>query len=528
MKKSIGQISVSVLFSTIILFSPVAAVAEPEIEQEVEPSESPSLIITELQTGNAARADEFIELRNMSNEPLDLSGWQLRYITASATSAKNLEDPSSIIPLVPPLEDDEAVTVPPGDYYVLYSGNITLPAGKIGQQYEGLLPATGGSVVLVRPDTVTCEFVVEDAFAWGNTTHLFGEGEALLPGSTSSNDKLYQRYIDTEGLYVDTDDNAHDFLSVVAAGSSGAGPGADNIAVLPELPIGGSGSQSQAFAARFTNADCTLPPDPDPPGDPSTNPPESPPSVIDPPEADPKDSRPIIPPGNIGLKAPILSELLPNPVSPFTDKDDEFIELYNPNDVAFDLSGYTLEVGLKTKKSYTIPAGTKLAPRTFLAFFSADTNLALSNSGSLVAFVDPLGRILMSSQAYGAAKEGQAWVLASGSWQWTTKPTPNALNIVSAPPAKASATKKVKSAASTKHTLSTAQPKLTNAQEDSEQVAATVSNSTPLHPGILAAIAIAALLYGAYEYRHDVANRLYQLRSNRAARRALRQSTSGE
>lgn len=528
MKKSIGQISVGVLFSTIVFFSPVVAVAEPGIELEVEPSELASFVITELQTGNAARADEFIELRNMSSEPLDLSGWQLRYITASATSAKNLEDPSAIIPLVPPLEDDNALAILPGDYYVLYSGNVTLPTGKVGQQYEGLLPATGGSVVLVRPDDVTCEFVVEDAFAWGNTTHLFGEGEALSPGSTSSNDKLYQRHIDIEGLYVDTDDNAHDFLSASAAGSSTASPGADNTVVLPELPAGGSGVQSQALAARFTNADCTLPPDTDPPGDPSTNPPESPPSVIDPPEADPEDSRPTIPPGNIGLKTPILSELLPNPASPSTDKDDEFIELYNPNDVAFDLSGYTLEVGLKTKKRYTIPAGTKLAPRTFLAFFSADTNLALSNSGSLVAFVDPLGRVLMNSQAHGVAKDGQSWVLANGSWQWTAKPTPNALNIVSTPPSKASATKKVKSAASTKHTLSTAQPKPTDTQEDPGQVAAAMSNSTPLHPGILAAIAIAALLYGAYEYRHDVANRLYQFRSNRAARRALRQSASGE
>lgn len=499
---------------------PVAAV-------EVEPAGGgtlPPVIITEVQTGNAARADEFIELHNTTSEPLDLTGWQLRYITSSATSTKNVGDPSSVINLVPPVVDGQTILIPAGGYYLLYSGVVTLPAGAIGQHYEGLLPATGGSLVLVGQDNQTCEFVAEDAIAWGNTTHLFGEGEALPAGSASANDRLFQRYIDASGIYLDTGVNAQDF-AVAAAATAAPSPAAANTQLLPATPLPGSGVVSQLFTARFVIPDCTLPPEEEPPVDPPTVPPEdSPPSVTDPSEPEPDAApQPSIPAGNIGLKPPMLSELLPNPASPQTDQDDEFIELYNPNDSNFDLSGYVLEVGLKTKKRFVIPDGIKLTPRSFLAFFSADTNLALTNSGSQVVLLDPLGSTLAISEVYATAKDGQSWILANGKWQWTAKPTPNALNIVSAPAVKSSQTKKSKTAASTKTSGSSGQQKASSQEEDVQQAEAVAStSSTPLHPGVLAAIAFSAILYGAYEYRHDVANKVYQLRSYREARRASR------
>jgi hypothetical protein len=257
---------------------------------------------------------------------------------------------------------------------------------------------------------------------------------------------------------------------------------------------------------------------------------DSPPSVIESPEPTDEEegTQPTIPAGNLGLKTPLLSELLPNPASPQTDKDDEFIELYNPNDTVFDLSGYVLEVGLTTKKRYTIAAGTKLPPRAFLALFSADTNLALTNSGGQVALVDPLGRTLATSEVYGAAKDGQSWVLANADWQWTTKPTPNAVNVVSAPAVKKTVAKKTNAGTGVKSSAASSKLTSSEAEKDVEQAAAVAATTAvPLHPGVLALVGLSALLYGAYEYRHDVANRLYQFRTNRAARRALRQSAKG-
>jgi hypothetical protein len=490
------------------------------------------LLITEVQTGNAARADEFVELYNTTDLPLDLSGWQLRYITASATSTKNLEDPSTIIQLATPIRDGTPLLLPPGGYYLLYAGVVALPSGAMGQQYDGVLPATGGSLVLLEPDNQTCELVIEDAVAWGSTTHLFGNGEALVPGSGSSVDRLYQRFVDSQGVYVDTDNNAQDFLAVHAAlASASPTPAAPNGQVLPAILPVGSGVQSLALPVRINNVDCTIAPEPEPQPDPGQTPPvESPPSVTDPPAADPEPEpdQPTIPDANVGLKSPLLSELLPNPASPQTDQDDEFIELYNPNDSPFDLSGYVLEVGLTTKKRHIIPQGTELPSHAFLALFSADTNLTLSNSGSQVVLVDPLGAVLASSTAYGVAKDGQSWVLANGTWQWTTKPTPNGVNVITTPSVKKASTKKTKAATVSK-TTSTPKPTTTLDTSNDIQQAANVAATAgvPLHPGVLALVGVFALLYGAYEYRHDVANKLYQFRTNRTARRAARQSAEG-
>ena len=221
---------------------------------------------------------------------------------------------------------------------------------------------------------------------------------------------------------------------------------------------------------------------------------------------------------DVSLKRPVIC-------TGRSGQDDEFIELYNSNDTSFDLSGYVLEVGLKTKKRYTIPAGTKLPPKAFLALFSVDTNLALSNSGSQVVLADPLGRSLAVSEAYATAKDGQSWILASGKWQWTTKPTPNAINIVSTPVVKSSGIKKSKPAAVATIRGSSSQQKDSSKEDDVQQAEAVAStSSTPLHPGVLAVIAFSAILYGAYEYRHDVANKVYKLRSYREARRASRRS----
>ncbi|MEX2006574.1 MAG: lamin tail domain-containing protein [Candidatus Saccharimonadales bacterium] len=216
---------------------------------------------------------------------------------------------------------------------------------------------------------------------------------------------------------------------------------------------------------------------------------------------------------NNGLSAPLITEVLPNPASPQTDAEDEFIELYNPNAQEFDLSGHILEAGLTSKHRFTFPAGTKLPAKSFKAFFSEDTNLTLTNSGGLVSLLGAGEEILSQTQAYGKAKEGQSWALALGKWYWTNNLTPASANIVDQG-AGASAT---------------------NFREGSAQGASTTgatpasasSQPAPLHPGTLAAVGSAALLYGAYEYRHDMANHLHRFRRYRAARAAAGAGAKG-
>ncbi len=229
---------------------------------------------------------------------------------------------------------------------------------------------------------------------------------------------------------------------------------------------------------------------------------------------------PSLPVADIGLKALQLSELLPNPASPQTDADDEFIELYNPNSTVFDLTGFKFQVGSTTSSTthtYTFPVGTLVSPKGFMAFMSAETHLSLSNSGGQVWLLDPFGNTVANSDVYDTAKEGMAWVNASGHWQWTALPTPNEINKVS-PPASGvigkTATVNGKNVTAVKGASTNS-----NGQASTTGTTPAANTVTPVHPLTLVVVVVAAILYWAYEYRTDMANRLHQFRRNRAAGR---------
>jgi len=275
-----------------------------------------------------------------------------------------------------------------------------------------------------------------------------------------------------------------------------------------------------------------------------------------------------IPTSDVGLAAPIINELLPNPAAPLSDNEDEFIELYNSNDKVFDLTGFKLQVGTRSHRGFNFPAGTTLPPHGFVAFYSIDTGLSLSNTGGQVRLLDPLDNVISQTDIYGSAKEGQSWALGNGSWYWSVSPTPSSLNIIDLPkvpadpaanneesklaapstqpessfvntaPINAPTNKaKVKATSTAKRTTSTSKP-AAKAPKTAKSQAVSTNNSvaqpaasqpkpTPqgssLHIGVLAGVGGLALLYALYEYRHDLANRVYQFRRYRETRRAARQ-----
>jgi hypothetical protein len=231
-----------------------------------------------------------------------------------------------------------------------------------------------------------------------------------------------------------------------------------------------------------------------------------------PPDTSDQEKPPSLPAADIGLMAPQITELLPNPDGTGNDAEDEFIELYNPNPKPFDLTGFKLQVGLTTLRFYTLPAGTMLAPGSFTAFYAADTKLSLSNSGSQVKLLDPFDNSISATDIYATAKDGQGWALAKGKWYWTTKLTPKAANIIQLPPAKKAAAKK---APAKKTATGTAVKPAKTSQGAGQTLAGSFTDvlpTTPIHAWVLALVAGLALLYGLYEYRADLANRLYRLR----------------
>jgi hypothetical protein len=501
--------AISIIFAFILSTSPVLAWAEPLDD----PVALPPLLITEVQTalagsGNASK--EFVELYNTTDQVIDLTAWQLWYISATAAS---YDEPTKRIAF-PNASDGQPLLVAAKSYIVL-SGNATHLADVRQGLYDATLATNGHLRLVQHADDYqsSCQLVVADSMSWGTATPPAGQASvAPAPGESLERKRL------PDGTYIDGTSGADFAITTtpspgVASQASGDGPWLDYQSV------------------SLTDPGCSpVPPTEEPP---ETPPGESPPAVVETPPAEvppgPEDSTPRIPAGNSGLKTPQISELLPNPASPQTDAEDEFIELYNPNDVPFELSGYVLEAGLTTKRKYVFPQGTTMQPHSFVAFFSGDTRISLSNTAGQVRLTDPQGAVLAESTAYGTAKDGQAWLFAGGSWQWTTKPTPNALNVVSAPAAvkKSTTTKAKKPASSTKSAATTSKQ---NKSETAETAAATTSTTNsrgPIHGGVLALVGGFAVLYAAYEYRRDVANKFHQFRSNRAARRALRQSAKG-
>lgn len=511
--KNIPYRALTLLIVVVLFLAPLPAYAEDAAAVRIYSS---AVIITEVQTGAASAGDEFVELYNVSPAPVDLSGWQVRYVNASAAS----RDTTLLA------EISQGTILPARSYYVLHSDSVVPDTGLPGQSYTPKLSAADKAVALFAPKADECILQVKDAVAWG--TSLDGEGQSLA--ASGSSDRLLQRNRDSTGLYTDVDNNYYDWQLLTATRTAtvtiGGTPGTDNpIAVQsPPSPLSAARqSQLQAIAMQ----DCELPvPNPDPSG--GLEPPqEEPPVQIEPdiPQEDtPQASGPSIPAADIGLGWPQITELLPNPAKPQTDADDEFVELYNANDANFDLSGFILQAG---KRKYVFPAGTIMAPHAFRAFFSGDTHLAMTNSGGQAALFDPMGNLLVQTAAYSAAKDGQSWSLANGKWLWSTAPTPNAANTIRQPQpkqktaAKSSTKTAAVKSASTNHAASTSVP------ESGTSLASQTTARNPIHPGVLALVGVFALLYGAYEYRNDVANKLYQLRRYREARREARQGAKG-
>ncbi len=132
-----------------------------------------------------------------------------------------------------------------------------------------------------------------------------------------------------------------------------------------------------------------------------------------------------------------LNEFMPNPESDWNndgilgDDNDEYIELFNANDFAVDLSGWVIDDIDAGSSPYTLPAGTWLPARSYLALWRRDSNVALNNSGGdTVRLLRPDG-VVVESHSYSSAPADGAYskTMAGGdTWTTTYPPSPGAPN----------------------------------------------------------------------------------------------------
>lgn len=494
------HLRVGLVFLSLLLLSslPLQAAAVETSADTHALVETPKLIITEIQTNGGLSTQEFIELYNPTDEAISLnpqhtaggtlgSQWKLQFYGSGVMKNGVPAWQTAPVPYVYSLNG----TIQPHDYFLVASTdhkqlNLTLPAEQV---YTKSNPMTdsGGALELVEvpaPSVAVSSPLVHDQVFWlGADTR--GEGVLPAPAKFGS----LQREPNDEGMYVNDDGSVQDFVA-----DPGITPLAEWKPPTVEEPVAPENTGSSSGGDSDTDT-------------------------------------PVIPSDNAGLTPPYLTELLPNPASPLKDETDEYIELFNPNPEPFNLKGYIIQVGTTSLHDFTFTDDLLVPAEAYLALYSRDTGLALTNSGGQARLHDPSEMKLSETLPYTAASEGTAWTLENETWQWSTTATPGLANILTAPVAKAAAvaktttkkaaaktaatkvkgtTKAKTKAATKKKTKKAAKPKVATVAQTSAK-----PPRAPIHNGVLVSVVGVAVLYAAYEYRQDLSNRIHKLRSHR-------------
>ncbi len=130
----------------------------------------------------------------------------------------------------------------------------------------------------------------------------------------------------------------------------------------------------------------------------------------------------------------IINEFLPDPNTLYTE---EWVEFYNPQHLAADLSGYILDdITTGGTNPYSIPAGTVVPAYGFLVLYQGATGVGLNNAGDTVNLLKPDGVTVIDSYTYSSSSDDVSYGRESdGSSTWITfdVPTPGASNTVIMP-----------------------------------------------------------------------------------------------
>jgi len=416
-------------------------------------------------TGSIASAsDEFVEIAHQSSSFIELSSIELQYLSASGSSWSTKATLSG---------------------WLWPAGRLTLATSSLAvsdsQLLAGGLAAGGGHLRLVRRDgDVLTEL---DRIGWGTAVEP-ETSAAVAPAAGSS----LKRKIDLDGRFIDSQNNAQDFES-----SEQPDPQSNNLDLTSVCSI--------VFPMVTEEETNSTPEEEEISSDETDN--DSLPTGTTAATETPPTTYPTL----------IISELLVDPASPTTDSEDEFIELFNPNDFDVDISGYQLQSGSNYQYVYQIPAQL-LGAGHYVAFLAIDTRLALANNGSNVRLVDPAGQVVGEIVNYPRAKTGQSWSrTGNGSWQWTPLLTPSQANQfeASSGPTDTVAASSLQGGGSDKETMPSSTV-ATNSVSTEETLASdalvTGSEST-----VLVVAGVIALLYALYEYRHEML-RFFQKRSS--------------
>lgn len=125
-----------------------------------------------------------------------------------------------------------------------------------------------------------------------------------------------------------------------------------------------------------------------------------------------------------------INEIYPQPN---TTSNDEFIELYNFGDKVINLTGWQLDDIRGGGSNPHTFSGIIINSKSFVTIYKPASKLTLNDNGDSVYLLQPNGFVL-DQTSYENASKGKTLSRFPEGWKWTETPTPNGINVFTETP----------------------------------------------------------------------------------------------
>ncbi len=359
-------------------------------------SENNHIVINEIQIRGATAIDEFVELYNPTNSEINISGWKLQYKSDTGTTWSSKAGDG-----LPP---DSKIS--PYGFFLL-----------AGKSYNGSInPDYKHSADWGLADNAGHARLIDDS---GSEIDKVGYGASVdsAEGNNPAPNPVSGQNIERRSNGCDSNNNFNDFIQANPSpqNSSSVLNNSDqnnSTNTTGDSSQDGSSQETGANGDGANSAGGETHPNPSQEGNNTAQ------------ENGAGDSSNYIP-------KIIITEFLPDPED--SDSDNEFIEIYNNDNIEADLAGWMLEDKIGKIKKFIIPEKNIVKAGKYKVFYSDETGIALNNSGDGIILRDRKGNIVSETPLSDSAKEDQSYALdKNGKWVWTLRLTPGRENVIEA------------------------------------------------------------------------------------------------